>query len=81
MARDWFTEMFAAGVADVRRELVEKAWFGAAEKAAPDTPIDRALHDKLYPDRSLDRQFLQSLEAEHARDQRAADAPQHDLER
>lgn len=68
MTRDWFTEAFGTAVADVRRELVEKAWFGAAERAAPAAPgdwrsslwgePDHARTDRTDipdPDRGIDR--------------------------
>ncbi len=43
---DWFADAFGAAVADVRRELVERAWFGRPERADPGSSWDWGLHEK-----------------------------------
>lgn len=75
---------FANALADVRRELVENAWFGKPD-ARDFHGNDRVLNDKLFPDKIADRGILGWLEAEPDRGPRAdasrAEPPQPHLDR
>lgn len=65
---DWFLEVFGSAMPDIRRKLIDEAWFGR-RTAASDSPWREKGDERLG--------WEQPAAREHAPDR----APQHDFDR